>query len=249
MPGGRASGTATVLFTDLVGSTELMARLGDAAFDDLRSEHFSRLREAMAACGGHEVKNTGDGLLATFSSAVDALAAAVAAQQATDRHSRSAPVPIAIRVGLALGEVAFEDADVFGTPVVEAARLVAAAGAGQILATSVVKLVAGSRAGVEFTELAPLQLKGLPDPMPVCDVAWEPLRLATISLPPLLGKPGRIFVGRDDSLERLKQLWKEAAAGEGRVALVARVAGVGGGGRLLPGTGQAVGAGGGGQPG
>ncbi|MGH8973161.1 MAG: AAA family ATPase [Acidimicrobiia bacterium] len=227
MRGERTSGTATVLFTDLVGSTELMARLGDTVFDDLRSEHFDRLRRAMAACGGHEVKNTGDGLLVTFSSAVDALAAAVAAQQATDRHSRSGPAPVAIRVGLALGEVALQDGDVFGTPVVEAARLVAVARPGQILATTVVKLVAGSRAGVDVTDLPPLQLKGLADPVPVCEVAWESLGAATIPLPPLLGTSGRIFVGRDETLERLTQLWKEAAAGERRLALVAGEPGIG----------------------
>ena len=227
MRSGRTSGTATVLFTDLVGSTELMARLGDTAFDELRGEHFARLRKAMTACGGEEVKNTGDGLLVTFASVVDALAAAVAAQQATDRHARSAQAPVAIRVGLALGEVAVEDGDVFGTPVVEGARLVAAARPGQILATTVLRIVAGSRAGVEFTDLGTLELKGLPGPVPVCEVAWEPLAGATLPLPPLLGGAGRIFVGRDDALECLSQLWKEATAGERRVALLAGEPGIG----------------------
>jgi len=226
MRSGRTSGTATVLFTDLVGSTELMTRLGDAAFDDLRGEHFARLREAMASCGGQEVKNTGDGLLVTFASVVDALAAAVAAQHATDRHSRSAPAPVAIRVGLALGEVAFEDGDVFGTPVVEAARLVGAARPGQILATTVVRVVAGSRADVEFRDLGTLELKGLPDPVPVCEVAWEPLA-TSVPLPPLFARAGRIFVGRDGAVERLAQLRKEVAAGERRVALLAGEPGIG----------------------
>lgn len=226
MRSGRTSGTATVLFTDLVGSTELMTRLGDAAFDDLRGEHFAGLRNAMTACGGEEVKNTGDGLLVTFASVVDGLAAAVAAQRVTHRQSRSAPAPVAIRVGLALGEVAFEDGDVFGTPVVEAARLVAAARPGQILATTVVKVVAGSRAGVEFADLGALELKGLPDPVPVCEVVWEPLA-AILPLPPPLSGGGRIFVGRDDALGRLTQLWKEAVTGERRVALLAGEPGIG----------------------
>ncbi len=60
---GRTSGTATVLFTDLVGSTELMTRLGDLAYDELRAEHFARLRESVLTHEGDEVKNTGDGLL------------------------------------------------------------------------------------------------------------------------------------------------------------------------------------------
>ena len=226
MAGGRTSGTATVLFTDLVGSTELMARLGDAAFDRLRGEHFTRLREAVVAAGGDEVKNTGDGILATFTSAVDALAAAVAIQQATERQAHSADVPVAVRVGLSIGEVAFEEGDVFGTPVVEAARLVAVAKPGQILSTAVLRMLAGSRAGVGFTDLGPLELKGLPGPVPVCEVGWEPLP-ESMPLPPLLTGGGRIFVGRDDAMERLGALWKEASAGERRAALVAGEPGIG----------------------
>lgn len=95
---GTVSGTATVLFTDLVGSTELMVRLGDTAFDALRDEHFRRLERAVASCRGVQVKNTGDGILATFSSAVDALAAGVAVQQATERHARAAEVPCSVRL-------------------------------------------------------------------------------------------------------------------------------------------------------
>ena len=215
-----------MLFTDLVGSTELMSRLGDVAFDQLRGEHFARMREAVTAAGGEEIKNTGDGILATFSSAVDALAAAVAAQQATDRQAQSADVPVSIRVGMSIGEVAFEDGDVFGTPVVEAARLVAAAKPGQILATAVLRMLAGSRAGVGFTDLEPLSLKGLPEPVAVCEVAWEPIAEAA-PLPPLLTGGGRIFVGRDDPMAILQHLWKEAVAGERRIALLAGEPGIG----------------------
>jgi class 3 adenylate cyclase/tetratricopeptide (TPR) repeat protein len=230
MPETRSSGTATVLFTDLVGSTELMAQLGDAVFDDLRGEHFIRLREAFSACRGVEVKTTGDGMLVTFTSAVDALAAAVAAQQATDRHARSGGVALSLRVGLALGEVAMEGADVFGTPVVEAARLVAVARPGQILCSALVRAVAGSRAGVNFTDVGSLELKGLPDPVAACQVAWEPLAEAassTVPLPTLLAGTGRVFVGREGEFERLRQLAKEAAAGERRLALLGGEPGIG----------------------
>ena len=226
MRGERFSGTATVLFTDLVGSTELMSRLGDAAFDRLRIEHFTRMREAVTAVGGEEIKNTGDGILATFTSAVDALAAAVAAQQATDRQAHSVDVPLSIRVGMSIGEVAFEDGDVFGTPVVEAARLMAAARPGQILATAVLRMLAGSRAGVGFTDLEPLTLKGLPEPVAVCEVEWEPIAEA-VPLPALLTGGGHIFVGRDAQFGLLQQLWKEAVAGERRMAFLAGEPGIG----------------------
>jgi class 3 adenylate cyclase len=226
--GDAVSGTATVLFTDLVGSTELMVALGDTAFDGLRGDHFRRLERAVVSCRGVQVKNTGDGILATFSSAVDALAAGVAVQQATERHARTAATPFSVRVGLAIGEVAFKDGDVFGTPVVEAARLVAAARPGQILCSALVRTMAGSRAGVAFTEVGPLTLKGLPDPLPVCGVAWEATEEAPAqaAMPPQLAG-GRIFVGRHAELERLQQRWKEAAAGERRLVLLGGEPGVG----------------------
>ncbi|HEV8623572.1 MAG TPA: AAA family ATPase [Acidimicrobiia bacterium] len=226
-PERRASTTATVLFTDLVASTELMARLGDAAFDDLRRAHFAGLREVFAAHGGEEIKNTGDGLLMTFGSATDALAAAVAAQQQTVRPDPAVPVPIELRVGLALGDVAFDAGDVYGTPVVEAARLVARAQPGEILTTGVVQVVAGSRAGVTFTDLGPVDLKGLPRPVPVCSVTWTRPETTPLPFPPLLSGAGRIFVGRDDVLQRLVHLRKETVTGGRRVALLGGEPGIG----------------------
>jgi predicted ATPase/class 3 adenylate cyclase len=219
--------TATVLFTDLVGSTELLSRLGEQAFDGLRRAHFAALREAIAKAGGTDVKGLGDGVLATFSSAAQAIGCGVAMQQAVDLHGRTAGIPLALRVGLALGDVVFDDGDVFGTPVVEAARLVAAARGGQILVTELVRMVAGRRCTSEFTDLGSLQLKGLPEPVPVCEVAWEPLAGPSLPLPVLLTEVGRIFVGRDGEVGRLGQLWEEAAAGARWVALLAGEPGVG----------------------
>jgi len=86
---------------------------------------------------------------------------------------------------------------------VEAARLVARAEPGQILTTAVVRIVAGSRAGVTFTDLGSVELKGLPEPVPVCSVAWARPQAARLPLPPLLSGVGRIFVGRDDLLAEL----------------------------------------------
>ena len=224
---GRSSGTATVLFTDLVGSTDLMAQVGEAAFDELRGSHFAALRGAIESAGGEEIKNTGDGLMAVFASVVDAIHCAVAMQQATDRQARAGPTPLAIRVGISVGEVTFEDNDVFGTPVVEAARLVAAAATGQILTTTITRVLAGSRVEAALVDVGALTLKGLPEPVSVCEVAWEPLPEPSVPMPTLLTDVGRIFVGREDELERLQQLWKEAAAGERRVALIAGEPGIG----------------------
>jgi class 3 adenylate cyclase/tetratricopeptide (TPR) repeat protein len=219
--------TATVLFTDLVGSTELLSRLGESTFDALRRAHFAALRTSIEGTGGMEVKTTGDGLLATFSSAADAVCCAVKMQQAVDVHRRTAGVPLAIRVGLSLGDVSFEDGDVFGTPVVEAARLVGAARGGQIVASSVVRLVAGGRCPATFADLGALELKGLPSPVLACEVTWEPNPTPTAPLPALLSRPERIFVGREGEMQQLDRCWREGTAGQLRVVLVAGEPGVG----------------------
>ena len=220
--------TATVLFTDLVASTQLRSRVGDQAAEALRREHDRLLTGVVDARRGQVIKGLGDGIMATFSGATDAVAAAVAMQQAINRHNRSGigPEPVAVRIGISAGDVTFEDSDCFGTPVIEAARLCDVATGGQILTSEMVRwLVRGGEH--RFSPVGPLELKGLPEPVVACEVVWEPLSGATIPLPALLTDVGRIFVGRDDQLNRLGYLWKEAAAGARRAVLVAGEPGVG----------------------
>ncbi|HEY3238497.1 MAG TPA: AAA family ATPase, partial [Acidimicrobiia bacterium] len=217
----------TVLFTDLAGSTDLMGRLGEPVYDARRRAHFASLREAISEHGGDEVKRTGDGVLALFASAVDAVHCAVTMQQSTEWQSRSGPGPLALRVGLSLGEVVLESDDVFGTPVVEAARLLAVAEGGQVLATSLVRAVAVSRAAVRFDDRPPVTLKGLPEPVPICEVLWR-IRSAEVPLPPAMAvAPHFAFVGRAPEMDRLRSLWEEAQRDERRVVLVAGEPGVG----------------------
>src|SRR5581483_9048468 len=77
------------------------------------------------------------------------------------------------------------------------------------------------------TTLGSLELKGLPDPVPTCEVAWEALPESSVPLPALLTEVERIFVGREAQLDQLGQVWKEASAGELRLALVTGEPGVG----------------------
>jgi class 3 adenylate cyclase len=231
--GGEGAGpgrsTAIVLFTDLVGSTVLRSRLGEDAAEAVRRQHDGLVTGAIEAHRGRLVKHLGDGVMATFAGASDALAAAVAIQQALDRQNRSdaGAAALEVRIGVSAGDVAFEEEDCFGTPVIEAARLCAAAAGGQILATEVVRLLAGTAGDHEFRAVGPLDLKGLPAPVAAIEVAWEPLAAPSLPMPALLTDVGRIFVGREREVERLRQLWKETSAGARRVALLAGEPGVG----------------------
>src|SRR5712691_37266 len=138
-----SGGLITILFTDLVGSTELASEIGDAAADELRRDHFASLREAVAATGGTEVKTIGDALMVSYPGAADALAGAATMQRAVERHNRKlGAARLAMRVGISAGDASFEAGDWFGTPVVESSRLCAAATGGQILVADIVRVLA-----------------------------------------------------------------------------------------------------------
>jgi class 3 adenylate cyclase len=98
----------TVLFTDLVGSTELASSLNPDAGDDVRRKHFSALQQAIATSGGTEVKNLGDGLMVVFPAASAALTCAVTMQQVVHRDNADAASPLGLRVGLSSGEASKE---------------------------------------------------------------------------------------------------------------------------------------------
>ena len=221
--------TTIVLFTDIVGSTELRGRLGEEAAEELRRAHDRLLAEAVESNDGRIVKGLGDGIMATFAGASDAVAAAVAIQQAIDRLVRSgkAAVPLAVRVGVSAGDVAFDEGDVHGTPVIEASRRCAGANGGEILVADVVRILAGSTGGHDYVPVGPLELKGLDHPVGATRVDWKPVALSTVPMPAFLTDIGRIFVGRDDEVDRIGQLWKEALSGERRVVLLGGEPGVG----------------------
>jgi class 3 adenylate cyclase len=225
--------SATILFTDQVGSTELSQRLSAEAADEWRREHFSILRQAIAEAGGTEVKNLGDGLMVVFTSAAAALACAVAMQQGVERDNRNREHSVGLRVGLSGGEVSREDDDYFGDPVVEAARLCATCESGQVLATDVVRAMAGRRSRHECQALGELSLKGLSDPVETVEVIWEPLGGVdagiSIQIPGRLAvRPAVGVVGREAEMQVMTDATKRVAGGEGReVLLVSGEAGLG----------------------
>ena len=222
-----------ILFTDIVGSTELSQKLSQDRADEIRREHFSVLRQAIAEAGGREVKNLGDGLMVVFSSASAALTCAVAMQQGVDVANRNAAHAVGLRVGISGGEVGAEEDDYFGDPVVEAARLCARCDSGQVLAAQIVPAMAGRRSRIECRTLGELELKGLPEPVPTVDVVWEPIGGATatefVPLPARLGvRPDVGVVGRSSEVATGLDACKRVASGTGReVVLISGEAGLG----------------------
>lgn len=217
-----------VLFTDLVGSTALASELGPDEAERLRVVHFGLLREPVTEHGGHEVKNLGDGIMATFPGARAALDAAVAMQCAIHRHNATnASTPISIRVGVATGDCTEDGGDYFGEPVVQAARLCAAAEGGEILATGVFRMLV-PRDAHELEDVGELDLKGLPDPVPSLRVGWTPDDRPSVPLPARLAtEHGTPLVGRSHERRLLDDCLKSAVAGRRTIALVTGEAGQG----------------------
>jgi pimeloyl-ACP methyl ester carboxylesterase len=146
---------ATVLFTDIVGSTEKAAALGDHRWRDLLGHHHATIRRSLSRFRGREIKTTGDGVLATF----DGPARGVRCACAIADEIR--PLGIDVRAGLHTGECEMIGDDVSGIAVHIGARVAALAGAGEVLVSSTVKdLVAGS--GLRFGDRGNHSLKGVP---------------------------------------------------------------------------------------
>jgi class 3 adenylate cyclase len=144
----------TVLFTDIVGSTERAEKLGDAAWRTLLGTHHDVVRRQLQAFKGREVKTTGDGFLATFASPAQAVHCARAVRDGV----RS--LGLEIRAGVHTGECEMVGDDVAGIAVHVASRVQSAAGAGEILVSSTVReVVAGS--GLRFAARHSEPLKGL----------------------------------------------------------------------------------------
>jgi class 3 adenylate cyclase len=208
----------TLLFTDLVGSTELLQRAGDEQTQRILRAHHLVLQQAVAIHAGSEVKWLGDGVMSIFASPADAVRCAVAMQQAARR--RVAGERLAIRVGLNVGEALREEADYFGTPVVVARRLCDQAAAGQILCSAVVAALLRGQRAFAFRDRGALTLKGLTEPVMVCEVDYKAERPAAL----LTRTP---FVGRSAELSRLRQRLQENCGGRGGLVMLAGEPGIG----------------------
>jgi class 3 adenylate cyclase len=151
---GRNRVLATLLFADVVGSTEVVSRLGDGAWRDLLSQTFESLRVALERFGGREVKTTGDGMLVAFDSSARALQCAAAMRRIAGEHG------LPLRIGVHVGEVELVGDDVRGTAVHEAARIMAAAGPDEIFVSELTRMLSAA-SGLAFEDRGAHALKGI----------------------------------------------------------------------------------------
>ena len=223
---------ASILITDLVGSTGLESRVGPARADELRREHFGVLRDAIEVCKGREVKNTGDGLMVAFASSSGAVDCAARMQQLMETRNRFTDEQLHLRIGVAAGEATVEEGDYFGMPSIEAARLCDKAPSDGILASPMVQMMAGRQEGVPFESVGMLELKGIPEPTEAFEVGWEPLGGEEVVggsvLPTVLRSvPQIVYVGRVEEHERLKACSWDVRDGRRRMVFLSGEPGAG----------------------
>jgi class 3 adenylate cyclase/pimeloyl-ACP methyl ester carboxylesterase len=168
----ETSGVRTVLFTDVVGHTEMMRRLGDARGRDLLREHERMTRDAIARHGGTEIKTDGDSFMVSFGSVASAMACAVELQRAFASRNQHADEPLRVRMGLNAGEPIGDDGDLFGESVILAARIKDQAGGGEILIAEPVRhLLAGKE--FVFADRGTFVPKGFDDGVRLFEVRWR----------------------------------------------------------------------------
>ncbi len=162
----------TVLFTDLVGHTEMMQRLGDERGREVLREHERITRDVLKKHGGTEIKTDGDSFMVSFGSVTKAVECAVALQRAFAERNETAVEPLHVRVGLNAGEPIAEEGDLFGATVIPASRIAAQAGAGEILIPEPVRhLLAGKE--FAFSDRGEFVPKGFEDAVRLYEVRWQ----------------------------------------------------------------------------
>ncbi len=161
----RDPGVRAVMFTDMVGSTEMTTRYGDDAALAMLRVHDRVVRDALSQHGGREVKHTGDGIMAAFLSAACAVRSACDMQAALRQHNGSgAQYPVDIRIGISAGEPVEDHEDLFGSTVQLAARLCAHAQPGQVLVSDVIAGLCIGK-GLKFAMAGECELKGFDRPI------------------------------------------------------------------------------------
>jgi predicted ATPase/class 3 adenylate cyclase len=208
----QPSGTVTLLFSDIEGSTRLLERLGTETYAEVLEQHRRLLREVFARRDGYEVDTEGDAFFVTFARAGDAVAAAEEAQQALASAAWSESVEVQVRMGLHTGEPLLVDANYVGMDVHRAARIMSAAHGGQVLLSQATRVLVDRR---DFRDLGDHRLKDFDEPVRLFQVGTadfpRPKTLNNTNLP----VPASSFVGRERELGEVTSLLRN---GGGRLA-------------------------------
>ena len=160
-----------IMFTDMVGSTEMTARLGDAMSVELLKAHDAIIRRCLEHHHGSEVKHLGDGIMASFDDAPASVACAIRIQEAFSSYNEGSGTPIRVRIAIHAGEPVAESNDLFGSAVQMAARICDIAPADAILVSREVK-DACTGAGLAFKSTGTKTLKGFSEPVQLFSPAY-----------------------------------------------------------------------------
>ena len=182
---------AAIVAADVVGYSRLMGRDESGTVKRLRQNRAERLDPVLAKYGGRLVKLTGDGALIEFTSAVDALSAAIEFQQAMIEANRDQPADNALvfRMGLHLGDLIVDGDDLYGDGVNIAARLETEAPAGSIMVSRTVHEAVAGRLKATFDDLGSLALKNIERPVRAFCVKWEPSDWHLPAAPEVVARP------------------------------------------------------------
>lgn len=162
-----------IVFTDICGSVELTHQLGDDGQMQIVREHDAIVRRELSAKGGREVKHTGDGVMAAFTSITAAVSFAAAVQHALHTRNQVETVPLNVSIGISAGEPLTDDNDdLFGAAVQLAARLCATAAPGEVTVSVAVRELCIGKP-FRFEDRGLLTLKGMPEPTQAYTLAWS----------------------------------------------------------------------------
>jgi class 3 adenylate cyclase len=160
------------MFTDIVGSTEMTARLGGSAALELVRAHDALVRRGLEAYGGREIKHTGDGIMASFDEVTNAVGAAAEIQRHFAAFNADASESLSVRIGVHAGEPVEDHNDLFGATVQLASRLCSEAEANGIVVSGLVRELCEEDAA-RFVALGERRLKGFAEKVPVFRFEWR----------------------------------------------------------------------------
>ena len=172
-PKDDTTGPVTVMFTDMVGSTNLTQSKGDAVAQEVVRAHNQIVRDALEAFNGKEIKHTGDGIMASFPNTSNSVEAAIIIQRKVRDHNADNPDnPLRLKVGINAGEPIEEDDDLFGTTVQLSARIVDKAASEQVFVSEIVRGICAGK-DFRFANRGPYDLKGFEAPVTLYEVIWD----------------------------------------------------------------------------